>query len=131
MRFCLAVLCSICAVHAQEAPTALVRDAATKAVAVIQSSQKNWHKKQSCFSCHQQVLPAMAFREAREHGIPVDETAAHADAANAFGFYSNLDRAVQYTHLIDPAMSDSYGLMGADAAGLQPNLVTAVYARQI
>ena len=63
------------------------------------------------------------------HGIPVDEKAAHADAAAAFGFYSNLDRAVQYTHIIDPALDDGWGLLAASAAGLQPSLVTAVYAR--
>ena len=75
------------------------------------------------------MLPALAFRAAREHGIPVDEKAARADAVAAFGFYSNLDRAVQYTHLIDPALDDGYGLMAARAAGVRPSLVTAVYAR--
>jgi hypothetical protein len=108
-----------------------IRDAATKAVALIQQNPKSWPSKQRCFSCHQQVLPALAFREARQHGIPLDEAAAHADAARAFGFYLSLDRAVQYTHNIDPAMADSYGLMAADAAGLRPSLVTAVYARLI
>jgi ankyrin repeat protein len=98
---------------------------------MIQQSQKTWPSKQSCFSCHQQVLPALAFREARQHGIPVDEPAARADAARAFGFYSNLDRAVQYTYVVDPSMDDGYGLMAADAAGLRPSLVTAVYARLI
>ena len=38
-------------------------------------------------------------------------------------------RAVQYTHIIDPAINDGYGLMAAEAAGLRPSLVTAVYAR--
>ncbi len=59
----------------------------------------------------------------------MDEAAAHADAASAFGFYANLDRAVQYTHVIDPALDDGYGLMAADAVGVHPSLVTAVYAR--
>jgi hypothetical protein len=68
-------------VWAGDASTAQIRDAASKAVAMIQQSQKNWPSKQSCFSCHQQVLPTLAFREARQHGIPVDEAAAHADAA--------------------------------------------------
>ncbi len=131
MKFCLGILCSISAAWASGATTAQIREAATRAVAVIQKSQTNWHSKQSCFSCHQQVLPALAFREARQHGIPLDEQAAHADAVRAFGFYSNLDRAVQYTHIIDPAMDDTYGLMAADAAGLRPSLVTAVYARLI
>jgi ankyrin repeat protein len=129
MKLWVGILCSISAVWASDAQTARIRDAATKAVAVIQNSQKGWSSKQSCFSCHQQVLPALAFRAAREHGIPVDEAAAHADAAAAFGFYANLDRAVQYTHVIDPALDDGYGLMAADAVGVRPSLVTAVYAR--
>src|ERR1700739_4986075 len=102
MRVLLGILCSISVVWAGDASTTQIREAATKAVALIQKSQKGWFTKQSCFSCHQQVLPAMAFRAARAHGIPVDEAAAHADAAGAFGFLSNLDRAVQYTHVIDP-----------------------------
>jgi ankyrin repeat protein len=106
-----------------------VQEAATKAVAIIQKSQKNWYMKESCFSCHQQLFPAIAFRYAREHGIPVDEQAAHADAAAAFGFYSNFERAVEYTHIIDPALNDGYGMIAANAAGVRPSLVTAVYAR--
>ncbi len=130
MKLCLGILCSISALWAAGDPSApRIREAATKAVALIQSSQKNWFSKQSCFSCHQQVLPALAFRAAREHGIAVDEKAARADAAAAFGFYSNLDRAVQYTHIIDPALDDGWGLMAASAAGMRPNLASAVYAR--
>jgi hypothetical protein len=131
MRLCALILCSIPVLWADDAATARIREAAAKAVALIQKSQKTWPSKQSCFSCHQQVLPALSFRAAREHGIPVDEPAAHADAAFAFAFYANFDRAVQYTHIIDPAMDDGYGLMAADAAGLRPSLVTAVYARLI
>jgi ankyrin repeat protein len=129
VKLCLGILCSMSAVWAGDASP--IRDAAAKAVALIQKSQQNWYSKQDCFSCHHQVLPALAFRAAREHGIPVDEQAAHAGAVKAFGFYSNLDRAVQYTHIIDPGMNDGYGLMAADAAGLRPSLVTAVSARQI
>ena len=80
-------------------------------------------------SCHQQVFPALAFRVAREHGIAVDESAAHADAAAAFGYFSNFQRAVEYTNIIDPALSDGYGMLAANAAGVRPSLVTAVYAR--
>jgi hypothetical protein len=76
-------------------------------------------------------LPALAFRVAREHGIPVDETAAHADAPAAFGYFSNLARAVEYAHVIDPALDDGYTLIAANAAGVRPSLVRAVYARLI
>src|SRR5580698_4668463 len=129
MKSWIGILCSVSVVWAGDISTTRIRTAATKAVAIIQKSQKNWYAKESCFSCHQQVLPAIAFRYAREHGIPLDEQAAHADAAAAFGFYSNFERAVEYTHIIDPAMDDGYGMIAANAAGVHPSLVTAVYAR--
>jgi len=131
MKLLLGVLCSISTVLGADASAVAIRNAATKAVALIQKSQQNWYSKQSCFSCHQQLMPALAFRAARQHGIPVDEAAAHADAASAFGYFANLDRAVQYTHIIDPAMDDGFGLMAANATGLKPSVATAVYARSI
>jgi ankyrin repeat protein len=122
-------VCLVSAAWAGDTSAARIQEAATKAVAIIQKSQKSWYTKERCFSCHQQVLPALAFRLAREHGIAVDEQAAHADAAAAFGYFSKFDRAVEYTHIIDPALSDSYGMLAANAAGVHPSLVTAVYAR--
>ncbi len=73
----------------------------------------------------------MAYRVAREHGVPVNETLAHADAAQAFAQYASLDRAVQYTHFIDPVMDDGFRLLAADAAGVRRSLSTAIYARFI
>ncbi len=131
MKFCLGLLCAVSAMWAGDTANPRIRYAAAKAVALLQTSQKTWYEHQSCYSCHQQVLPALAFRAAREHGIPVNEPAAHADAAAAFGFYADLDRAVQYNYIIDPAMSDGYALLAANAAGVRPSLVTAVYARLI
>lgn len=131
MRLCLGILCTFSAVWGGDASAARIRDAAAKAVALIQGSQKSWYSHQSCASCHQQVLPTLAFRAAREHGVRVDEPAARADAVGAFGFYADLDRAVHYTYIIDPGLSDGYALLAADAAGVRPSLVTAVYARLI
>jgi ankyrin repeat protein len=129
MKVWLGIVCSITAVSAADTSSARIEAAAAKTVTLIQKSQKTWYTKQNCFSCHQQVLPALAFRAAREHGIPVDESAAHADAAAAFGYFSNLERAVEYTHIVDPAMDDAYGMIAANAVGLRPSLVAAVYAR--
>jgi ankyrin repeat protein len=129
MKLWLGVVCSVSALWAGDTSTARIQAAATKAVAVIQKSQQNWYTNHTCFSCHQQVFPALAFRFAREHGIPVDEPAAHADAAAAFGYFSKFERAVEYTHVIDPALSDGYGLIAANSAGVRPSLVMAVYAR--
>ena len=75
---------------------------------------------QSCASCHHQFLPALAFREAREHGIRLDEKIARADAEQAFAFYSDLDRAVEHAHLVDPGIGDAYSLLAADAARSPP-----------
>jgi ankyrin repeat protein len=129
MKLWIGMLCSVSAAWAGDPTAARIQVAATKAVAIIQKSQKNWYTKESCFSCHEQILPALAFRYAREHGITVDEQAAHADAAAAFGFYSSFARAVEYTHIIDPALDDGYGMMAANAAGMRSSLVAAVYAR--
>jgi ankyrin repeat protein len=131
MKLYLGVLCAVTTVWAGDVSTATIRDAAAKAVTLIQKSQKTWFSRQNCYSCHQQLLPALAFQAAREHGIPVDEAAAHADAVHAFGYFANFDRAVHYTHIIDPAMDDAFGLMAAHTAGLRPSVVTAVYARSI
>jgi ankyrin repeat protein len=114
-----------------DASPARIRDAAAKALTLIQSTQKNWFTKQSCNSCHQQLLPAIAFEAAREHGIPFDWDAARAHATRAFAFLSGLDKAVQYNEIIDPSIGDGYELLGAHAAGVAPNLSTAVYARHI
>jgi ankyrin repeat protein len=129
MKLWIGMLFSASAVVAADGSSARIQEAAAKAVALIQKSQINWHTKASCFSCHQQVFPALAFRAAREHGIPFDESSAHAQTAAAFGFYSDFDRAVEYTHIIDPPLDDGYGLLAANAAGLRPSIVTAVYAR--
>jgi ankyrin repeat protein len=107
-----------------------VREAATRAIAAIQKAQSTWYtaNKQVCGSCHHQYQPALAYRAARERGIAVDETIAHADAVKAFTF-ADIDRAIQYSYVIEPAMDDAYRMVAAQAAGVEPNLGAAVYAR--
>src|SRR3954452_23624611 len=117
--------CALAAVPAM-AQEVEIRDAANRAIALLQASQKKWN--QDCSSCHHQFQPAIAFRDARSHGLNVDETIARADALKAFD-YHDLDRAVQYNYVIEPAMDDAYRLVAANAAGVKPNLVTAIYAR--
>ena len=114
---------------AQPVTTGQIRDAATRGVAAITAAQKVWaSSKQVCASCHHQFQPAHAFKAARDHGIAVDESIARADAATAFS-YADLDRAIQYTHVIEPAVDDAQRLVAADAAGVKPNLAAAVYVK--
>ncbi len=107
-----------------------LRDATGRGVAAIQKAQATWYttNKQVCASCHHQYQPALALRAARERGIPVNEEIARADAVKAFTF-ADIDRAVQYSYVIEPAMDDAYRLVAAHAAGVEPNLAAAVYAR--
>src|ERR1043166_9405408 len=105
-----------------------LRSAAARNLALFQSSQKHWFEVHRCDSCHHQYQPALAYRAAREHGIPFDETIARADAARAFT-YADLDKAVQYSWIIEPAVDDAYRLIAADAAGVRPSLGTSVMAR--
>ena len=106
-----------------------IRAAAARAIARLQASQKDWFSQQTCSSCHHQFLPAIAYREARRHGIAVDERIARADAAKAFLMYADLDRAVEHAQIVDPGLGEGYSLLAADAAGVRPSVVTAVYAR--
>src|SRR5579884_2265556 len=129
MRPLLLLLTPLLLSAATSTPSDPVRLAAESALALLQSSQKTWN--QSCSSCHHQLLPALAFRAARQHGLRFDESAAHASMRDSFRFYADLDRAVQHTWIIDPAMDDAFHLVAADAAGVKPSLVTAVYARQV
>ena len=116
--------------RAQDVDTERLRSAASRALAAIQKAQATWYttNKQVCASCHHQYQPALAYRAAREHDVPLDEAIARADAVKAFTF-ADIDRAVQYTHVIEPAMDDAYRLVAADAAGVKANLGAAVYAR--
>src|SRR5262245_62993815 len=87
-----------------------LRDAAARNLALFQQSQKKWFDVQRCDSCHHQYQPALAYRAAREHGIAFDEAIARADAAKAFT-YADLDKAVQYSWIIEPAVDDAYRLI--------------------
>ena len=131
----LAILAGTIAWGSDSASPERIRLAADKAIALLQSSQSTWNKKKlgegGCLSCHHQILPALAFRAARQHGLAVNEQIARADAVAAFSFYADLDRAIQYTHVIEPSMFDAFRMIGEDAAGARPTLTRAVYARLI
>ena len=128
MRVWIGLFCSIALAWGGTAQPEQIRDAAARAISLFQASQKGWHSTQTCNSCHHQFQAALAFQSAREHGIRVDENIAHADAVKSFD-YRDLDIAVQYNWVIEPAMDDAYQLVAANSVGVRPNVVTAVYAR--
>jgi ankyrin repeat protein len=130
MRVWMGLLFSASIVWGADASPERILNAATRSIALLQSSQKDWYSKINCHSCHHQFQPALAFRVARAHGVPVDEAIARGDAVKAFQ-YNDLDAAVQFRNVEETTMDLSYALVAAEATGLQPNLALQVYARII
>ncbi len=130
MRTGIVFLCFAAVLRGGDASSAQIRDSATRALALLQTSQKTWYSKINCHSCHHQFLPALAFQAAREHGVPVDEAIAGADALKAFT-YTDLDAAVQFRDVVETTMDLSYALVAANASGLRANLALQAYARAI
>lgn len=134
MRKVLVLLLFIPSLSTQAASQRQIRSAATRAVAAVQQGTEGFYKFMACFSCHDEGLPMLTFRMARERGVAVDErSAAHvaAKGLRSSPDLSSLDRAVQDNAIVDPAPDGGWSLIAAHAAGLRPNLVTAVYARRI
>ena len=55
-------------------PNQGVREAATRAVRLIDRTSANFVTTRACFTCHTQTLSAMVLRDARKVGIEIDET---------------------------------------------------------
>lgn len=107
-----------------------LRAASARAIKLIQHAQGTWYKKETCTSCHHQLLPEISLKLARERNIPIDETVAQETAAAALAFLKDLDTAVQGYDFID-IYFNGWELVAAHAAGVAPNLTTAAYARLI
>jgi ankyrin repeat protein len=119
---------------AQSLDASRIRDAATRGFAAIQAAQRVSRTTQSCTTtCHLQVYGALAYRSAREHGIPLDEEIARTDADRAFrrGFGTSLSAAVEDNALGEVAMNQAFFLVAAHAVGLHASLVTAALARAV
>jgi ankyrin repeat protein len=107
-----------------------LRAASAKAIKLIQQSQAVWSKKETCNSCHHQLLPEIPIKLAREHGVPLDEKIARDTTANTFAYLKDLDATVQGYDYID-VVFDSWELVAARAAGVRPSLSTSATAQFI
>jgi ankyrin repeat protein len=130
MRECLGLLLFVSVGVASSPSPEQLRDSAARAISLLQSGQKTWYSKINCHSCHHQFQPAMAFRVARTHNVPVDEAVARADALKAFA-YTDFDAAVQYRDVQETVMDLGYALVAANATGLEPNLASQAYAHLV
>jgi ankyrin repeat protein len=107
-----------------------LRAASAKAIKLIQQSQVVWYEKETCTSCHHQLLPEIPIKLARERGVPVDEKVARETTANAFAYLKDLDAAVQGYDYID-VLFDGWELVAAQVAGIGPSLATSATAQFI
>ena len=94
-----------------------LREASSKAIKLIQHSQVVWYKKQTCTSCHHQLLPEVTINLARERGVRFDETVARDTTTAAFAYLKDLDGAVQGYDYID-VFFDGWSLAAAKIAGV-------------
>ena len=111
-----------------------IRNAAARALPVLESSAATFVAKRACVSCHHNILPVLTFHLAREHGVKVDPVALSAVEDKTFRSLRDpeaLDDAIQAATLNDPTPDDSFLLMAAHAARLPADLTTAVYARRL
>jgi ankyrin repeat protein len=114
--------------------SAKVRGAVGRSLPLLERSAATFVAKRACLSCHHNILPILAFHLARERGLDVDSQVLKAVEEKTFRQLRGpgaLDTAVQAATLSDPTPNDSMLLMAAHAAGVEPDLVTGVYAWRI
>ena len=93
---------------------AALRLASAKAINRIQLSQTIWYQKQTCTSCHHQLLPEIMLKLARERDVPINETIASEMTKAAFARLNDLDMAVQGYDYID-VFFDGWVLISASS----------------
>src|SRR5436190_3023097 len=87
-----------------------IKKAAQRSIVLLQNVNSQW--KNPCFSCHHQLLPALALSAARSHGLAVDEKLALTSNTRDYKVLLDLDGAVRVDALIDPAVSEGSTLIG-------------------
>ena len=117
---------------AQSTPDA--REAATRALPILQRSAAEFVAKRACISCHHNILPILMLHAAQDRGLPIDRlvlTAVEEKTFHGLRGPNALDDAIQAATLNDPTPNDSFLLMAASAAGLNAGLAPPVYARRL
>jgi hypothetical protein len=84
-----------------------LRAASAKAIRLIQHSQVIWYQRETCTSCHHQLLPEISINLARERGVPVDEKVARETTSNAFAFLKEAYRGGRRHERENKGRSDS------------------------
>lgn len=111
----------------------LIRQSVKRAIEVMQRSsdgflQSGVVKQQTCVSCHQQTLPAVAFAWARERGLRLDELSVARQVQDQIRYWKQGDKICKSYELIRPqpdtAILLGYGLWGLSALGYPADSLT-------
>ena len=113
------------AVAPAQQPDSDAKLAASKAIGLIQEVGAHW--KQACASCHNQLLPLMAFKRAREHGVPVNEDLATKMVRQSLATFRS-DYAIQGWNP-EATYENAFTLVAAHDSGVLPNDTAAAFAR--
>jgi ankyrin repeat protein len=111
-----------------------IRGAVTRALPVLQRSASSFVAQRGCVSCHHNILPILTLHSALDHGMEIDRKVLDAVEEKTFREIRKpeaLDEAIQAANLNDPTPDESYLLMAAHSAGIQPDLTLAVYAARL
>ncbi|MGI8617906.1 MAG: ankyrin repeat domain-containing protein, partial [Gemmatimonadaceae bacterium] len=111
-------------------PAPSARAALSRALPLLQQSDKNFMEKSGCVSCHHNTLTAMTVDVARTRGLAVDETTArHQVTAISSYLGSWKDRALQGIGIPGDANTVSYILLGLAAERYPADVATDAMAR--
>jgi ankyrin repeat protein len=97
-----------------------IREAAERALSLLQKSGAAWYKSRSCVSCHHQSLPAVAVALGRRRGFRIDDQVASQLSEKTAAFLDITREALLQMMTADPgipggAHSAGYVLLGLDA----------------
>jgi ankyrin repeat protein len=128
------VVAAVCVQTASAQTADEIRGSIQRALAVLQRSAASFVAQRACVSCHHNILPILMLHMAADRGFHVDSKVLGAVEEKTFkdiGAPGALDEAILAETLNDPTPNDSFLLMAADTAGIQPNLTLAVYAARM
>jgi hypothetical protein len=115
------------------ANTVMIKDAAQRAVKLLQQSGPEFIKVSNCVSCHHQFLPQMAAGRARERGLQVDAETVRKQNEAAIGVFKPLeaDPARARDRVPDPSITVSYALVALGAGNYAADETTDSLAQLV
>jgi N-acyl-D-amino-acid deacylase len=95
-----------------------IRDAARRALPLVQKAAASYPNHRTCFSCHHQTLPMLAMVAARAKGLEIDETLLQSQADFTHDSFKEKVKSMREGRGVGgAAMTAGYALWALDLAG--------------